>query len=129
MDEKRKGKLIYIVVVVPICLAELMAYCGCRVFIDILAYTYLIGGFSIALGTGLYCFYWKFKLRRSKKQYSPLQTEKRSRVNSSKESIKRISGTYSYVVDCIGFCYEIREESQRESGKNHLSTEMISANF
>ena len=33
-----------------------------------------------------------FKLRRSKKQYSPLQTEKRSRVNSSKESIKRISG-------------------------------------
>ena len=30
------------------------------------------------------------KLRRSKKQYIPLQTEKRSRVNSSKESIKRI---------------------------------------
>lgn len=35
---------------------------------------------------------YELKLRRSKKQYIPLQTEKRSRVNSSKESIKRISG-------------------------------------
>ena len=59
MDEKRKGKLIYIVVVVPICLAELMAYCGCRVFIDILAFLYLIGGLFVTVGTGGYYFLYK----------------------------------------------------------------------
>lgn len=59
MDGKRKGMLIYIVVVVPICLAELMAYCGCRVFIDILAFLYLIGGLFVTVGTGGYYFLYK----------------------------------------------------------------------
>lgn len=59
MDGKRKGMLIYIVVVVPICLAELIAYCGCRVFIDILAFLYLIGGLFVTVGTGGYYFLYK----------------------------------------------------------------------
>jgi len=61
MDGKHKGKLIYIFVGVPICLAlaELMAYCGCRMFIDILARIYLIGGLIVAVGTGPYCFLFK----------------------------------------------------------------------
>lgn len=107
MDGKRKGKLIYIFVGVPICLAELMAYCGCRMFIDILAHIYLIGGLIVAVGTGLYCFYWKhFPLKpgESEDEISPEDSWKSFVISTRDNRFKQLINMDIYVLTgLVGF--------------------------
>lgn len=50
---------ILVSILVSILLMHLMTYCGCRVFIDILAFLYLIGGLFVTVGTGGYYFLYK----------------------------------------------------------------------